>query len=134
MNVDQAKNSSRNFHLACQRALELRQTGQGQIESLVVPGVVCAAFAIELGIKAIALGEGTQPRGHGLDELFGILSVPEQNAIKDSIGLPDPDFQKELKVAAGAFVEWRYIYEATETVSANLQFLQKFSSAVQSRL
>jgi hypothetical protein len=100
----------------------------------MVPGVVCVAFAIELGIKAIALAEGAQPKGHELDKLFGTLSAPEQNAIKESLGLPDPDFQKELKAAAGAFVEWRYIYEATETVSANLAFLQSFSTAVQSRL
>ncbi|WP_129139611.1 hypothetical protein [Modicisalibacter coralii] len=134
MNVTQAKNSSRSFHLACQRTLEQRQTSHGQVEILMVPGVVCAAFSIELGIKAIALGEGTQPTGHKLDKLFGTLSAPEQDAIKESIGLPNTDFQKELEAAAGAFEEWRYIYEGTETVSANLQFLQRFSSAVQSRL
>lgn len=51
MNVNQAKNASRSFHLAFQRALEPRQAGPGQVEILMVPGVVCAAFAIELGVK-----------------------------------------------------------------------------------
>ena len=134
MNVNQAKNSSRSFHLAFQRALEQRQTGPGQVEVLMVPAVVCAAFAIELGVKAIALAKGAQPRGHELDKLFGTLDAAEQNGIKALVGLSDTDFQKELKAAAGAFVEWRYIYEATGTVSANLAFLQSLSSAVQSRL
>ena len=134
MNVNQAKNSSRSFHLAFQRALEPRQTAPGQFEALMVPSVVCAAFAVELGIKAIALTKGAQPRGHNLNELFGALDAAEQSAIKTSVGLSDSDFQNELTAAAGAFVEWRYIYEATGTVSANIEFLQRFSNAIQSRL
>jgi HEPN domain-containing protein len=100
----------------------------------MVPGVVCAAFAIELGIKAIALAKGAQPKGHKLDALFGSLDLAEQSALKTAVGLSDLDFQKEIKAAADAFVEWRYIYEATGTVSANLEFLQRLSTAVQNRL
>jgi hypothetical protein len=135
MDVDQAKNSSRSFHLAFQRALEPHQTAPGQFEALMVPGVVCAAFAVELGIKAIALTDGAQPgKHHKLNELFGALDAAEQSAIKTSVGLSDSDFQNELTAAAGAFVQWRYIYEATGTVSANIEFLQRFSNAIQSRL
>lgn len=134
MNVERAKNSSRSFHKAFQRAMESRSTGTTQVEMLAVPGIVCAAFAIELGFKALLLQKGAEARGHKLDKLFGKLESAEQAELIKVVGITDSDFSKELKAAANAFVDWRYVYEATGSVSANVDFLQRLSEAVQRQL
>ena len=134
MNVDQAKNSSKSFHKAFHRAMEPRPTGPNQFEMLAVPGVVCAAFAIELGLKALVLQKGVQAKGHDLEKLFSKLEPAQQTALIKAVGIAESDFNKELKATANAFIDWRYIYEAPGSVSANLDFLRRLSEAIQNHL
>lgn len=53
VNQCQAQNSSKAFYIAYQRCMEQRPLSNGQIQFLVVPAIVCAAFSIELGFKAL---------------------------------------------------------------------------------
>ncbi|WP_141215638.1 HEPN domain-containing protein [Hahella sp. CCB-MM4] len=134
MNIQQAKNSSRSFHLAFLRAMEPRSASQDKIEMLVVPGIVCAAFSIELGVKALLMEGKKEARGHELYELFSRLAPAEQAELIEMVGATNDDFVRELKSVANAFVKWRYVYEAGESVSANLDFLRQLSEAVQCQL
>ena len=134
MNISHAKHSSRSFHLASQRALEQRQIAPEQIEVLMVPGLVCEAFAVELGIKALALAKGKSLKGHNLERLFDALDDVEQTAIEAFVGISGSEFREQLQLLAFAFQDWRYIYEKQEEVSINFYFLQQLSNAVQLQL
>ncbi|OZG71829.1 hypothetical protein BTA51_19605 [Hahella sp. CCB-MM4] len=101
---------------------------------LVVPGIVCAAFSIELGVKALLMEGKKEARGHELYELFSRLAPAEQAELIEMVGATNDDFVRELKSVANAFVKWRYVYEAGESVSANLDFLRQLSEAVQCQL
>jgi hypothetical protein len=94
MNISQAKHSSHSFHLASQRALEQRKIAPDQIEVLLIPGLVCEAFAIELGIKALAMAKGKPLKGHDLEKLFDALDGVEQTAIEDFVGISGSEFRK----------------------------------------
>lgn len=136
MNVDQAKNSSKSFHLASERCIEQRPLGPGQVEFLAVPAIVCEAFAIELGLKTLIMrkSNSTKIKGHNLAELFGKLFTSEQMTLVNKVGLSEIDFRKELVAASTAFEEWRYIFEASTQKSVNAQFLKTLSTAVQAML
>jgi hypothetical protein len=136
MNVDQAKNSSRSFHLASGRCKEQRPLGPGQVEFLAVPAIVCEAFAVELGLKTLIMRKSgsTKVKGHNLAELFGKLFTSEQMALIDTVGLPETDFRKELVAVSTAFEDWRYVFEASTQKSVNVQFLGALSTAVQAML
>ncbi len=131
MNISHAKHSSRSFHLASQRALEQRQIAPEQIEVLMVPGLVCEAFAVELGIKALVLAKGKSLKCHDLEKLFDALDDAEQTAIEAFVGISGSEFREQLQLVAFAFQDWRYIYEKQEEVSINFDFLQQLSYAVQ---
>ena len=103
MNISQAKHSSRSFHLASQRALEQRKITPDQIEVLLIPGLVCESFAIELGIKALALAKGKPLKGQDLEKLFDALDGVEQTAIEDFVGISGAEFRKQLQAVASAF-------------------------------
>lgn len=130
MNIAQAQNSSRAFYLAFQRCMEQRPLLNGQVQFLVVPAVVCAAFSIELGLKAIVLRAGGSVSGHKLKELFGALEPPTQQLIFAAVGIERQEFDSSLEVASDAFVEWRYIHEL-ESTNVDMEFLSKLSKATQ---
>jgi predicted DNA binding CopG/RHH family protein len=130
LNQDQAQNSSRSFYLAHQRCIEERRLPDGQIQLLVIPAIVCAAFSIELGFKAIVLQSGGSVSGHKLKELFSALEAPTQQQIVSAVGVAEGEFNTSLAEASNAFVEWRYIYER-ESANANVEFLSKLSKATQ---
>src|SRR5437764_1354141 len=64
MNLDQAENLARSFGIAFRRCEEQRTIGNGQFEMPIAPAIVCAAFSIELGLKALILRCGGSPWGH----------------------------------------------------------------------
>lgn len=130
MNLDQARNSSKSFYLAFQRNMEQRPVSPGQVQLLVVPAVVCAAFSIELGLKALILQAGKPASGHKLAELFGKLDFPLQKTLVDGVGLDKAQFNVLLQAASNIFVEWRYLYEK-DSANANIEFLSKLAGAVQ---
>jgi len=70
MNVLQAKMSSAAFHIASERCLTERRIDSETLEIILIPGIVCAVFSVELGFKAIILHAGGKPTGHKLLQLF----------------------------------------------------------------
>ena len=133
VNQGQAQNSSKAFYLAYQRCMEQRPLPNGQIQFLVVPAIVCAAFSIELGFKALALRSGGSVSGHNLKELFSALETPTQQQIVSTVGVAEGEFNSSLAEASNAFVEWRYIHER-ESANVNNEFLSKLSKATQDAL
>jgi hypothetical protein len=111
--------------------MEQRPLPNGQIQFLVVPAVVCAAFSIELGFKALVLRAGGSVSGHNLKELFSALEPSTQQLIFAAVGIAEEEeFYSSLEAESKAFVEWRYIHER-ESASANTEFLSKLSKATQ---
>lgn len=130
VNLKQSMNSSRSFYLAFQRCMEQRPLPNGQVQLVVVPAVVCAAFSIELGFKAIALRSGGSVSGHKLNELFKALEPSSQQAIIAAVGFEREKFDSSLEAVSSAFVEWRYIHER-ESANIDMEFLLKLSKATQ---
>lgn len=57
--------------------------------SPMTPGVVCAAFSVELYLKLLnLLASGNPQRGHKLDELFASLPSKEQQKVAEKYGNP----------------------------------------------
>jgi len=130
MNIRQVKSSSAAFYIASNRCLEERRIGPESLEIILVPGIVCAVFSIELGLKAIILGAGGKPSGHKLSQLFAKLGPWVQNEIIRAVGLEQQAFLAELAAISDAFVQWRYVYEHTE-VTMSMGFLDKLAVATQ---
>lgn len=110
--------------------MELRPLPDGQSQMLATPSVVCLAFSIEAGLKAIALSEGGTAAGHKLDLLYASLSATTQAAIEGDVGIDKPAFDAALAGVTNAFDEWRYIYEGSG-VNVDIAFLGKLANAVQ---
>jgi hypothetical protein len=113
--------------------MEMRPLSADQVQMLIVPGVVCLAFSIELGLKALAEAEGAKSWGHRFAELFNRLSPGLQQSLVGDTGLSRSAFSAELATATDTFVEWRYVHEQSRP-RANLQFLQAFARAIQKAL
>jgi hypothetical protein len=102
----------------------------------VIPMIVCFTFSVELYLKCLVwLERGTStPRGHNLEHLFALVTLPNQSKIehhfeaflsqvpnrhdfessdKVGFGKGSTEFGNALKVASDAFVNWRYVYERT---------------------
>lgn len=108
---------------------EEREISPGITEVLIVPGIVCGAFAIELYLKSIITSEGGSIKGHDLAELLSSVSVDSQKAIRSKVSYPGIMFDFQLSRVAKAFEEWRYIYEQPPGVGANGGFLVDFAQA-----
>jgi hypothetical protein len=122
---------ARAFWLAFQRCMEQRPLPNGQVEWLFVPAVVCAAFSIEIGFKAIIMSEGnTASQVHELAKLFKEISPAAQDSIVKEVGLDPAAFTAGLESASNAFDQWRYYYEKG-SLQANLNFLAKLANATQ---
>jgi HEPN domain-containing protein len=96
-----------------------------------VPGIVCAAFSIELGFKALAAqASGSTPWGHDLLNLFERIEPWQQNEISQLVGVEIDHLRAELSRTAKAFEYWRYAHEHTE-LSIGIGLLEKLSEATQ---
>lgn len=136
--AQRARDTSRAFMLAAQRCNEMRPLPSGRFEMLMVPSLVCYAFCVEVGIKALALhAQGKGPWGHDLAKLFGSLPHELQTQIRNDTSAPYPGsdsrFDADLGMVRDTFDVWRYIHEkgVTET---DLGFLQRLAVAVQKAL
>lgn len=129
MDRSRIKGAANSFWLAASRNFEKRWTNPRQFQMLLVPGVVCSAFSIELGLKAILFDSGNPPRTHDLSKLFDLLPTATQDQIVAGCGKPRDEFNTSLLAIANLFEEWRYVYEVDE-LSLDNEFLQKFSNAV----
>lgn len=129
MDATWPKKSADSFWLAAARSLEQRRINPTQLQMLLIPGVVCSAFSIELGIKAILLRSGQPPKTHNLVKLFAALPSAVQDQIILACGKPRKHFDAALSVAAELFEEWRYVYEI-ENPEVDIGFLTQLTDAV----
>jgi hypothetical protein len=123
-------NSAKSFILAADRCLEQRPLTSSQSEMLMIPSVVCRAFAIELYFKAILTIENKSATGHDLYKLFSLLSYDSQVALRANFSLGEYEFKQKIKDTSGVFVDWRYIYES-QSANIDLGFLNKLTNACQ---
>lgn len=95
--------------------------------SPMTPGVVCAAFSVELYLKLLnLLATGIPKHGHKLDELFAALPAKEQQRIADKYD--GNDLAAHIAQMSDAFVTWRYEHEH-ETLSINPTALMAVATA-----
>lgn len=97
----------------------------------MVPSIVCLAFAIEVGLKAIAFASNSPASGHRLDKLFEALPEADRKKVLFHSGVEESSFAQNLELVANAFVEWRYIYEQRGVMTISEQFLQMLWFAVE---
>lgn len=139
MNANRANDTAKAFLIASKRADETRVIDGDKFERVIVPAIVCAAFSVEVGLKAIILAEGKEAHGHHLDKLFAELSAESQRQITSAITVSDypkregvvPTFDDAIQKIRGAFVDWRYIHEKKDWMEIDYNFLLQLAEAVQ---
>ena len=131
MDLKRAKDTANSFWQSAARCLEQRRISPTHFNMPIVPGVVCAAFSIELGLKTLIGGSSTPPKSHNLEKLFSLVPANTQDQIVAGCASTRASFDASLSLVANAFEDWRYIYEQ-ETVQLDMAFLQRLSDAVYS--
>jgi len=136
--VERARDQSTVFLLAARRCNEFRPLPSGLQHFLFVPSLVLYAFAIEVGLKALALhASGSAPRGHDLGALFRALpgQLQAQVVADTSATYPGSEayFDRDLAMVADVFEVWRYIHEQ-HPADTDLGFLQRLARAVEAAL
>lgn len=122
--------TSKNFHRAFELCYGNGLPANNGVLNPIVPAVVCLAFSIELGFKAILVGCGKPSEGHKFVELFGKLPLEIQVEIQRLVVGEDNGFESSLTLVSNAFVEWRYIFEEPGYHSIDVDFLSKLHDAV----
>lgn len=122
---------ARSFRLAFEKCHGSGLPSDHGVPNAIVPSIVCLAFAIEVGFKAILLGSNAPATGHRLDKLFEALPVEDREKVLFHSGVERTAFEQNLELVANAFVDWRYIYEKRGVVSISEQFLQMLWFAVE---
>lgn len=126
LNADQAEHAFRtsiSFQIASTRAFETKFEDD-TFKAAIVPAVVCAAFAVELGMKARIIYDGNKEQykelkgssGHNLERLFALLSDTDRGWFIEGTKLPKSEFIEKLALVSKAFVDWRYVHEKTEQI------------------
>lgn len=119
--AEKAFSTSISFQVASTRAFETKLV-EDKFQAALVPSVVCAAFAVELGMKARIISDGNKARlkklkganGHKLDKLFGLLSDSDRIWFIEGMKLSKDEFTDKLALVSETFVDWRYVYEKPE--------------------
>lgn len=100
------------------------------IRSSFISSALLYALSAEISLKTLAKRECVRiERLHDLKSLYNILPTEIRNRIQQDIEGYDECFDTLLEANKSTFVEWRYFYEK-DNLSVNLDFLRKFSSAV----
>jgi hypothetical protein len=128
MDTTWPKKVADSFWFAATRNLEQRRLSPTQFQSLLIPGVVCLAFAVELGMKAMISRNSAPKKTHDLSRLFSQLPQEVQEKLVAASGKPQVAFDNSLKAAATIFEDWRYVYEL-ENPQVDLEFLTKLADA-----
>lgn len=116
--------SAVSFLKAADRCLNGNQL-QGSVETLVVPGAVCAALSCELFLKYIVFKEtGQPPKGHQLAALFRKCSPESQSALSEHV----PGIQAVLERNNAHFVDGRYHHEREQFSFRQSELLQAAES------
>jgi hypothetical protein len=110
------------FHEAALRARITTNDRDGTPVDAVCPMIVCYAFASELYLKSLI---PNVMNNHRLDVLYKRIEPKVRNRIaaayKARTGREHRDLEGDLKKIAGAFVEWRYVFEgAGQQLHTNL--------------
>lgn len=116
-----------------------KRADASEADKAPIPAIVCLAFSIEVGLKAIIKAEGkAPPRCHDLQKLFGLLTQDSQMQIRQALSRYADKFDSLLTSMKSAFEDWRYVYEAYEpsreesnsALSFSDDFLVSFAEAV----
>ena len=124
-----SKHAATAFWMAAARSMEQRRTSATEYQMLLIPGVVCLAFSIELGIKSILLASRNVPKTHNLAKLFVALPKDVQDSVVSACGQPRSVFDVSLAAIANVFEDWRYIYEL-DNPKIDLSFLNSLADAI----
>lgn len=87
-----------------------------------IPHIVNKSFAVEMALKAILTREGipysTGKDGHRIDVLFNSLPEELRKTISNKLEtiLEGTDFDKQLVEIGGAFTDWRYFHEKSNSI------------------
>lgn len=103
---------------------------QGQDLVMFIPAIVCAAFAAEVGIKALLLQAGKKAGGHDLVKLFNQLPDDIKGDIISRMRMEPAVFARNLASVRLAFKEWRYFYEFQGERMISVVFVANFAKAV----
>ena len=110
--ADQIAQVARVFVIGAKRCEEQRQLPNGKIEAPLPVAVVCLAFSVELFLKAILTMQSNHyGKEHNLKILFDKIDRAERDRVIGNTGMKSDVFLPKLEKAAGAFVDWRYLYE-----------------------
>jgi hypothetical protein len=118
------------FHEAALRGATEHRDATGAPVVALCPMIVCYAFAAELYLKSLIL----RPiKNHRLNVLFRELDTPSRKniaaAYKRRTGRDQRAFEDDLKTMAGAFMDWRYVFEG-EGQQLRVNLLVAFTKAV----
>lgn len=104
-----------NFHIAALRAGEDRTVVPGKITTASVAMITNFAFATELYLKSLLAASNRSTRGHDLEVLFNkLLPTDRAGLVAKYLSLVDQteaQLLSDIQTYAGAFAEWRYIFE-----------------------
>ena len=129
MDQKRAKDTANSFWMASARCMEQRRISPTQFNMPLVPGVVCAAFSIELGFKSLVARTASPPKTHDLKKLFELLPQATQDRIVTACSPTRAVFNMSIAAVANVFEEWRYVYEQ-DKVELDMAFLQRLADTV----
>ena len=121
---------SKDFHRGFELCYGNGLPASNGVSNAIVPAVVCLAFSVELGFKAILVGLNKPSEGHKFVELFNKLPCDIKTEIQLVVVGGESEFSSRLESVSNAFVKWRYIFEENGYYSIDLDFLVKLHSAV----
>ena len=118
------------FHEAALRAATEHRDATGAPVTALCPMIVCYAFAAELYLKSLI----PRPiKNHRLSLLFRKLDMLSRNNIAAAYirrtGRDQRALEDDLKAMAGAFMDWRYVFEG-EGQQLRVNLLVAFTKAV----
>ena len=126
-----ASYTAKSFLLASFRSSETRQNSDGTFEVLMVPAIVCAAFAAETLLKALlTLEKKPVYDDHFLLKIFNELNDETKSEISKIMVITEDFLFEKIKESSDAFSYFRYIHEK-EKGKADLAFLQNFANKLQ---
>ena len=121
---------SRTFYRGYELCYGSGLPSHGGHDNAIIPGIVCLAFSIELGLKSLLQAVGDSAHRHNLKDFFDRLSDVEKEEVICEAGIEDGSFHENLALIADAFIKWRYIYEQPGFHSISEPFMSTLSQAV----
>lgn len=121
---------SKEFHRGFELCYGNGLTANNDVRNAIVSGIVCLAFSIELGFKAILVGRDSSSDGHNYTQLFAKLPDEIKTEIERLTVGDDSSFENQLETVSNAFIERRYIFEKPGNHKIDIEFLIKLHAAV----